>query len=583
MTPPIRREHQRSMHKKGQEQTMHEGPQMQTNTAYDDEQCPADGTSPSKSTGPAASKARLIPTALVGPAQQGREPCPIILPRIAIGVSVAPNVPALPAVLAVAGAPLALEHQATLVLTPVTNESEREETGAHEQHPEREAAQEPIAPPPPAVPGQEHRYPVITTPIPTPGDLHHTTPFPSTPVQDQAQQWSPRHRRLFLAGLGSGLFVYLLALFLVAVFVAPVATLAATVTLVPGTKTLSTSLTVTALSTGTPEQARQQVAARLLEVGSPTQRQTVSTTGTGHAPARVGEGTVTFYNAAPYSQTVAAGTLLTGADGVEIVTDAPAVIPAGNPPIEGEATVPAHATTIGPQGNIAPLDLNGLCCMAGVSVKNTTAFHDGRDAYDYPMVTQADINQAAGPLVATLTSATQARLQAEVHQSERLAGPVQCQPTVTLDHPVGSDASQVTVSVSVTCHAQVYDHEAVLRLVTNTLMQQASTTLGTDYALRGTISTTITPGGAPPNAKPGTLTLLVTGQGVWVYQVRTAEQARLSRLIAGLSRQAAVQVLQQQEQHHLAAVHIQITGLWTRDTTLPTDPARIHLLVALGA
>ena len=53
------------------------------------------------STEQGAHKARLpgeiIPTALVGPAQQGREPCPIILPRIAIGVSVAPNVPALPA------------------------------------------------------------------------------------------------------------------------------------------------------------------------------------------------------------------------------------------------------------------------------------------------------------------------------------------------------------------------------------------------------------------------------------------------------------------------------------------------------
>jgi hypothetical protein len=370
---------------------------------------------------------------------------------------------------------------------------------------------------------------------------------------------------------------------LVAVFVAPVVTLAAMVTITPETKTLSTTLTVTALSTGTPEQARKQVAARVLVVSSPTQSQIVPTTGTGHAPARVGEGTLTFYNAAPYSQTVAAGTLLTGADGVEIVTAAPAMIPTGNPPIEGEVTVPAHATAIGPQGNIASLDLNGLCCMAGISVKNTTAFHDGQDAYDYPMVIQADIDQAAGPLLATLTPATQASLQGEVHPNERLAGPVGCLPAVIPDHPVGSDASQVTVGVSVTCRAQVYDHEAVVRLVTNALRQQASTTLGTGYALRGTISTTITQAGAPPHAKPGTLTLLVTGQGTWVYQVRTAEQARLSRLIAGLSRQAAVQVLQQQEQHHLAGIHIQITGLWARDTTLPTDPARIHPLVALGA
>ena len=559
---------------------MHEGPQMKTNTTHDDEQCPADGTAPSKSTGLVADKARLIPTALVGPAQQGREPCPIILPRIAIGVSVAPNVPALPAVLAVAPA-----YHPTLVLTPVTNEGKGETTGAHEQHPEQEeraeTPAEPIAPPPPplTVPGQGSGYPVITTPIPTPGDLHHTTPFPSVPVQ----QWSPRHQRLFLAGLGSGLFLYLLALVLVAIFVAPVATLAATVTLVPETKTLSTTLTVTALSTGTPDPTRQQVAARLLEVGSPTQSQTVPTTGTGHAPARVGEGTVTFYNAAPSAQTVAAGTVLTGNDGVEIITDAPAVIPAGNSPIEGEATVPAHATVIGPQGNIALLDLNGLCCLAGISVKNTMAFHDGQDAYDFPMVTQADIDHASGPLLAALTPATQASLQGGIHPNERLAGQVACQPTITPDHPVGSDASQVTVNVSVTCHAQVYDYGAVVRLVTNALMQKASTTLGTDYALRGTISTTITPAGAPPHAKPGTLTLLVTGQGVWVYQIRTAEQARLSRLIGGLSRQAAVQVLQQQEQHHLAAVHIQITGLWASDTTLPTDPARIHLQVAMGA
>jgi len=537
------------------------------------------------STGQEESPARLpgeiIPTALVGPAQQGREPYPIILPHIAIGVSVAPHVPALPA-----GAPLALEHRATLVLTPVTNEEKGEEPGAHEHHPEEEegaeAVEELLAPPPKASPGQERRYPVITTPIPTPGDLHHTTPFPSSPVGHQTQ-WSPRNPRLFLAGLGSGLLLYLLALVLVAVFVAPVVMLAATVIITPEAKILSTTLTVTTLATGTPDPARKQVAARVLVVSSPTQSQTAPTTGTGHAPARVGEGTVTFYNAAPYSQTIAAGTLLTGSDGVGIVTAAPAVIPAGDPPIEGEVTVPAHATAIGPQGNIAPLDLNGLCCLAGISVKNTTAFHGGQDAYDYPMVTQADIGQAAGPLLAALTPATQGSVQGEIHPNERLAGQVVCQSAVTSDHPVGSDASQVTVSVSVICHAQVYDHEAVVRLVSNALMQNASTTLGTAYALQGTISTTITPGGAPAHAKPGTLTLLVTGQGVWVYQVRRAEQARLTRLIAGLPRQAAMRVLQQQEPGHLATVHIQITGVWTDGSRLPADPARIHLLVAMGA
>ncbi len=35
---------------------MQEGPQMKTNTTHDDEQCPASGMFPSKSTGPGAGK-----------------------------------------------------------------------------------------------------------------------------------------------------------------------------------------------------------------------------------------------------------------------------------------------------------------------------------------------------------------------------------------------------------------------------------------------------------------------------------------------------------------------------------------------
>src|SRR5258708_20399481 len=120
---------------------MHEGPQpLPTNINNDDEQCPSSGASPNKSTGPGADKARLLPTALAGPAQQGREPCPIILPRIAIGVSVAPHVPALPAARASVATPLALEHRPTLVLPPATNEGKGQHPGPHEPPPEEAAS-----------------------------------------------------------------------------------------------------------------------------------------------------------------------------------------------------------------------------------------------------------------------------------------------------------------------------------------------------------------------------------------------------------------------------------------------------------
>jgi hypothetical protein len=58
-------------------------------------------------------------------------------------------------------------------------------------------------------------------------------------------------------------------------------------------------------------------------------------------------------------------------------------------------TVAAQAVQVGPQGNIAPLDLNGLCCVAGVSVKNTDAFVGGQNARDYPIVARQDVEGIA--------------------------------------------------------------------------------------------------------------------------------------------------------------------------------------------
>ncbi len=239
-------------------------------------------------------------------------------------------------------------------------------------------------------------------------------------------------------GMTQWMLYLVVVVVLLVVLILPAVTAGATVTLVPASTTLSTALTITATTQGAPDPSRQEVEARLLSVSGPPRTQTVQTTGTGHAPARAAQGLLTLYNAAPYQQTVPPGTVLVGADGVEIVTEAPAVIPAGNPPIEGEITVLAHAVDTGPQGNIAPLDLNGLCCLAGVSVKNTTVFREGQDAYDYPAVSQHDIEQVVEPLLAPLTQATQASLQAQVRPNEHLLGFVQCQPTISPDHPAGS-------------------------------------------------------------------------------------------------------------------------------------------------
>lgn len=153
----------------------------------------------------------------------------------------------------------------------------------------------------------------------------------------------------------------------------------ATVTIVPTRLDRQASLVITAV-TGTPDDTQHEVAARFVSTTSPGLVASGQTSGVAHVPATTARGTLTFYNAATYPQTIAAGTVLTGADGVHVVTDAMAPIPAGNPPLFGGVTVNAHAALAGARGNITALDVNVLCCVAGVAVKNTAGFTGGQDA-----------------------------------------------------------------------------------------------------------------------------------------------------------------------------------------------------------
>jgi hypothetical protein len=82
-----------------------------------------------------------------------------------------------------------------------------------------------------------------------------------------------------------------------------------------------------------------------------SQSQTTATTGKGHQYAKQAQGTITFYNGQFQYVTIAAGTILTGASGIQIVTDQDTTIPAGNPPSYGQISVSAHAINAGVRGN----------------------------------------------------------------------------------------------------------------------------------------------------------------------------------------------------------------------------------------
>jgi hypothetical protein len=164
-------------------------------------------------------------------------------------------------------------------------------------------------------------------------------------------------RRWFITSACIGVLLLLATGTLVTLFVYPVLFPEATVTIVPVSKQVRMTTAVPLTS------ATGQIPGRTLSAVTMSQEQTAPTTGKSHEDAQPGCGLITFYNAAPYAQTIVAGTLLTGSNGVQVVTEQSITVPAAVMPTEGQASVPAHTTTTGPASNIQAGDIYGLCCV----------------------------------------------------------------------------------------------------------------------------------------------------------------------------------------------------------------------------
>jgi hypothetical protein len=231
--------------------------------------------------------------------------------------------------------------------------------------------------------------PVTTQAVP-PQDEHP----PQEPADSHPGQGTrPGHARhwLGIAGLVVGISS---ATALVVLVVLPLLQPTAIVTIIPAVRTIQITTTL-------------QVPGRAVATVTLTKARSVPTTGIGHQEAQAAHGTLTLYNAAPYAQTIPAGTLLTGTDGVQIVTEQEVTIPAGDLATNGQATVMAQALQTGPAGNIKANDLYGLCCRANVFVSNA-AFHGGQNARTFPQVTAGDLANASATLTTSLSQSMQA-------------------------------------------------------------------------------------------------------------------------------------------------------------------------------
>ena len=343
--------------------------------------------------------------------------------------------------------------------------------------------------------------------------------------------------------------------------VIPVVSTTAVVTITPKSQTVSNTFAIVAV-TGTPDPTKREVKARILTATSPTQSKTV--TSSGSIPGTRATGTLNFLNTSNSSKSFGSVTLR-GASGVSVTFNGPITVSA----IPGSLTVTGFAVNVGSAGNIGALDISGSCCATGITVKNG-GFGGGQNPQPNSVVLQSDINGAADALTATLTPVAQSDLQKQVKANEQVVpGTMKCaKSTFTANHVAGDHAPNVTVTVAITCKEEVYDQQAALTMAANLLKTQASKDPGPAYALTGNIVTAVTKA-TVVDAK-GTVSLLVSAQGVWVYLFSDAVKQDFKNHIANMSQQNAMKYLLSQP--GVSDVRIVISS----GTTLP-DAAHITI------
>jgi hypothetical protein len=352
------------------------------------------------------------------------------------------------------------------------------------------------------------------------------------------------------------LLSYLVTAACITVFFPPVIT----VTIIPTSQTLT--------FTGTVQLGR------LLRPLTISQSLTVPTTGKGHQDAQSAIGYITFYNGLFSPQTIPAGTIVTGADGVQIITDQDAGVPAANPPSLGYVTVSAHTTHAGSNGNIQAYDINEACCSTAIKAVNTTPFHGGQNERNFQTVAKADIASVAMPLTIAVAQSMQGALNSQANQRETLLT-LPCSSAVTPDHRVGDEAKEVTVLVSETCSAAAYDSQELTTRATRLVRARAGKKLGPQYCPFGTVHVTVLKASITSAATPPVF-VSFQAQGTWTYGLSNTAQQRIKQLVAGKRKLAALHVLLSMPGIQDAAIH-GIDDL----TKLPKSVSSIHVMIVV--
>ncbi len=353
---------------------------------------------------------------------------------------------------------------------------------------------------------------------------------------------------------------------------------AATVTITPASKMVQGTFTIHAV-TGAPEAAQQQVYARQLSY-TDTHSETVNATGQGQIPGTDARGTLAFCTTYPGGVVETAGTVYTdnfgGTANVTIVLDVTVTVPQSSASCNNIVFSSGHVQTPGSAGNIAADTFKYGDGPHQLIVTNSSAFTGGKDPQPYTFVEQSDLNNATNSLISSYAPNPQTVFANQIKGNEALVNTPQCSSSTGANHKAGDRTPTVTVTVTFSCSAEVYDKAGALALARELLASQAATDPGSPYGPVGTAQATIGNVSAPDSQ--GTITLMVSAQGVWAYQFSDVDKQGLARLIAGLTPQQASALIL--EHAGVANVAIQLSDMYAR--FLPSDPKQIMIVTQIA-
>ncbi len=292
--------------------------------------------------------------------------------------------------------------------------------------------------------------------------------------------------------------------------------------------------------------------------------QTAKATGTGHQDATYATGLVTLYNALPSPQEVPQGQLLIGTDGIHIITDQDAYIPAGTLSVNGQTTVTAHVTTLGSQGNIHAGDISGACCRDYVFARNSQ-FSGGQDARDFAVVNKIDVDTLVKSISSQIDEQVSLDFAKQILPTETMTPPL-CSQSIVPTPNVGQEATTITVSITKTCSAASYSQVIFMEQV----QKQLQNIVGKNYSPVGNPQVKI----VNTSVKENSVKISALVNGTMIYHFRKADMDALKRRVAGKSKEQVGQIILKWQDIQLVGIQLQYN-----QGSLPSDPERIQVKV----